>query len=163
MNDNISLISDSMRFNAHNESSLSNQSILMEMMKMYFHTEIGSDHILFKFWKPKTAKDLLIACLITIVLTIFYECLKFIREFIRSKQIESGSSEFYLDPIHFIQSFLHGAQFLLSYCLMLIAMTFQVYLFGSIILGAMLGHLIFQPLIYRLHLQSADFADPCCS
>lgn len=48
-----------------------------------------------------------------------------------------------LSTYHFIQTFLHILQMGISYLLMLIAMTFNVYLFLAVILGAGLGHLLF--------------------
>lgn len=48
-----------------------------------------------------------------------------------------------LSTYHFIQTLLHILQMGISYLLMLIAMTFNVYLFLAVILGAGLGHLLF--------------------
>jgi len=44
---------------------------------------------------------------------------------------------------HCLQAFLHLLQVTLGYMLMLIAMTYNVYLFISVVLGAALGYLIF--------------------
>ncbi|CAF0852412.1 unnamed protein product [Rotaria sp. Silwood1] len=44
---------------------------------------------------------------------------------------------------HLIQTILHILQMGISYLLMLIAMTFNIYLFAAIILGAGLGHFLF--------------------
>ena len=49
----------------------------------------------------------------------------------------------FLSTYHFIQTLLHILQMGISYLLMLIAMTFNVYLFLAVILGAGLGHLLF--------------------
>lgn len=48
-----------------------------------------------------------------------------------------------LSSQHLIQTVLHILQMGISYLLMLIAMTFNIYLFLAIILGAGLGHLLF--------------------
>ncbi len=48
-----------------------------------------------------------------------------------------------LSSHHIIQTGLHILQMGIIYVLMLIAMTFNVYLFLAIILGAGLGHLLF--------------------
>ncbi|KAI0979152.1 hypothetical protein GJ496_010442 [Pomphorhynchus laevis] len=44
---------------------------------------------------------------------------------------------------HIIQTVLHLIQLTISYILMLIAMTYNVYLFGAVVLGAATGHFIF--------------------
>jgi len=48
-----------------------------------------------------------------------------------------------LSPYHIIQTVLHILQMGISYLLMLIAMTFNTYLFLAVILGAGLGHFLF--------------------
>jgi len=48
-----------------------------------------------------------------------------------------------LSSHHIIQTVLHILQMGISYLLMLIAMTFNIYLFLAVILGAGLGHLLF--------------------
>lgn len=44
---------------------------------------------------------------------------------------------------HFLQTFMHFIQIIISYCLMLIVMTFNLWLFLAIILGATIGHFSF--------------------
>jgi len=124
-------------------------------MFMYFHTDIGVDHILFQGWLPTNASGMFVSCLVVCIATIVYEGLKYMREWVHSRQV---SSETYgtsvrghlLDPLHILQTLLHALQHGLSYCLMLIAMTFQVYLLLSILIGAALGYGIFAPLTARL-------------
>jgi copper transporter 1 len=48
-----------------------------------------------------------------------------------------------LSTHHLIQTVLHILQMGISYLLMLIAMTFNIYLFLAVILGAGFGHLLF--------------------
>lgn len=48
-----------------------------------------------------------------------------------------------LNTQHILQTFLHILQMGISYLLMLIAMTFNTYLFLAIILGAGVGHFLF--------------------
>ncbi|CAF1385317.1 unnamed protein product [Rotaria sp. Silwood1] len=48
-----------------------------------------------------------------------------------------------LSVSHLIQTLLHILQMALSYLLMLVAMTFNIYLFFAIVLGAGLGHFLF--------------------
>jgi copper transporter 1 len=49
----------------------------------------------------------------------------------------------FLSTHHLIQTVLHILQMGISYLLMLIAMTFNIYLFLAVILGAGFGHLLF--------------------
>lgn len=44
---------------------------------------------------------------------------------------------------HFVQTFLHIIQMAISYLLMLVAMTYNTYLFFAVVLGAGLGHFLF--------------------
>ena len=48
-----------------------------------------------------------------------------------------------LSPSHIIQTFLHIIQMTISYGLMLVAMTFNTYLFFAVIFGAGFGHFLF--------------------
>ena len=48
-----------------------------------------------------------------------------------------------LSIAHVMQTFLHILQMAMSYALMLIAMTFNTYLFLAVVLGAGLGHFLF--------------------
>ena len=72
----------------------------------------------------------------------------------RSKRFVRASHSFYsctffhfsarlFDSQHILQTFLHILQMGISYLLMLIAMTFNTYLFLAIILGAGVGHFLF--------------------
>ena len=47
-----------------------------------------------------------------------------------------------LSPTHLLQTLLHGVQILMSYCLMLVFMTYNVYLGLCIILGGALGYFV---------------------
>ena len=44
---------------------------------------------------------------------------------------------------HIIQTFLHIVQMAVSYLLMLVAMTYNTYLFLAVVLGAGVGHFLF--------------------
>lgn len=48
-----------------------------------------------------------------------------------------------LSQTHFVQTILHMVQFTLSYFLMLIAMTFNSWLFGAVVAGATAGYFLF--------------------
>ncbi|KAH9530299.1 hypothetical protein DERF_004112 [Dermatophagoides farinae] len=132
-------------------------------MMMYFHTEIGGDYILFKSWKPQDGKEMAWACLATVLFTIFYESFKVLRAKIQQQISNFDSGNKYTNMYHILQSILHGVQYLLSYCLMLIAMTYQLYLIFAIVIGAIIGNFVFAPLsTFETNSGSADFGDPCC-
>lgn len=63
----------------------------------------------------------------------------------------------YLSGVHLLQTFLHFLQIFNSYCLMLVVMTFNIYLILSICLGATLGFFVFA-LKRPEHFYSSD----CC-
>ncbi|ESO06021.1 hypothetical protein HELRODRAFT_64907, partial [Helobdella robusta] len=44
---------------------------------------------------------------------------------------------------HLIQTALHGVQIFLSYCLMLIFMTYNIWLCTSVVVGAIFGYFLF--------------------
>ncbi|OTF73344.1 Copper transporter-like protein [Euroglyphus maynei] len=142
---------------------MGNGSMHHHGMMMYFHTEIGGDYVLFESWKPQTNKDMVLACFATVLFTIFYEAFKVLRTKILVKILENDSGNKYTNIYHMIQSLLNGVQYLISYCLMLIAMTYQIYLILAIVIGAIIGNFIFFPLSIESNTGSADFiGDPCC-
>ena len=59
---------------------------------------------------------------------------------------------------HLVQTLLHLVQFTLGYMLMLIAMTFNVWLFVSVVVGASLGYFLFN---YRQSLNVDVMEEPC--
>jgi len=59
---------------------------------------------------------------------------------------------------HLVQTLLHFVQFTLGYMLMLIAMTFNVWLFVSVVFGVSLGYFVFN---YRQSLSVDVTEEPC--
>lgn len=64
--------------------------------------------------------------------------------------------------VHLLQTVLHTVQYLLAYALMLVVMTYQVYLYLAVILGAGLGFFIFSPLAAKLKSEYSNFEEVCC-
>ncbi|XP_034665155.1 uncharacterized protein LOC117899328 [Drosophila subobscura] len=54
--------------------------------------------------------------------------------------------DLYLSPLHIAQTFLHMLQVLISFLLMLVFMSFNVWLCAAVLLGAGLGYFLFFPL-----------------
>ncbi|XP_013381698.1 high affinity copper uptake protein 1 [Lingula anatina] len=137
------------------------------MMKMYFHTDFG-DTILFKGWMVMKSAELAGAWFAIFILAALYEGLKVLREQLLVQQskgrrlntsIEASTTKLTIsdtrlsqdkgimrsmcDPMHLLQTLLHIVQVVISYFLMLIFMTYQVYLCLAVALGAGVGYFIF--------------------
>ncbi|XP_028394552.1 high affinity copper uptake protein 1-like isoform X2 [Dendronephthya gigantea] len=122
--------------------------------------------ILFREWEIDSPGGMVWSCLVVFLIAIFYEGFKVLREALREKYrnskccivVSNGncvSGKVPRDtPVyqgrfsfckkhHIIQSFLHIIQVAFSYFLMLIAMTFNGWLFITVCLGAGLGYFLF--------------------
>lgn len=129
------------------------------MMKMYFHFGV-SETILFKGWETDNVGGLIGSMIGIFVLATLYEGLKYWREDLmrkaiakqqyvanaskancaeENKQIQVNMMSF---P-HAIQTLLHMVQMIISYFLMLIFMTYNVWLCIAVVLGAGLGYFLF--------------------
>jgi len=141
----------------------------MMMMNMYFTTVWHNSYVLFKEWELKEVWQLALACVVIGIVAALYEGLKVLREHLLIKlapqtvQITSngygggadGSKDDIVSAtgsnvsvrmcsgIHFLQTFLHMIQVTVSYLLMLVVMTYNVWLCISVVLGAGLGYLLF--------------------
>lgn len=119
----------------------------MPVMTMYFHLGIG-DRLLLKNWILDSYSKFTIACILIAILGLCLEFIKFLRarcncssnqscqtgsEDNNSLNRRQGMKRRLL--IRFIPVLLHILQLTLSYILMLIAMTYNVWLILSIIFG----------------------------
>ncbi|XP_070581748.1 high affinity copper uptake protein 1-like [Ptychodera flava] len=133
-------------------------------MKMYFHFS-QTVTILFYEWQVDTVGALVGSCIAIFFLAMLYEGLKVLRESLLRKSIVNvrysstpvgkGSGETVLmethghgrarmfSTSHVIQTLLHIIQITLSYFLMLIFMTYNVWLCIAVALGAGVGYFIF--------------------
>lgn len=132
------------------------------IMRMYFHTG-ELDYILFKEWVPTSRGYYVGSWFVIVVMGIFFEFTKLIRSRIELKcrAINGGiqinkyegvaASEIkifdFSTPINFkidiLRAFMHFFEYGLGLLLMLIAMTFNVGLFIAVVVGALLGNLLF--------------------
>ncbi|XP_071507849.1 high affinity copper uptake protein 1-like [Diadema antillarum] len=133
------------------------------MMMMYFHLSVEVT-ILFKQWTTSSVGGLVGSCIGVFFMAMFYEGLKVGRELLlrrsvvnvryHSQQISKGSETFLTETHsageakllswgHLLQTVLHIVQVTLSYFLMLIFMTYNVYLCIAVALGAGAGYFIF--------------------
>ncbi|KAI1708456.1 ctr copper transporter family domain-containing protein [Ditylenchus destructor] len=107
-------------------------------MWMYFHTTVA-DTVLFSFWNVESAGGMVLSCFIVFLAAVGFEALKWTRIVLEinryGQQLFSGS--------HLLQTFLFAVQVLWGYLLMLIFMTFSVWLGLAVTLGAATGYLLF--------------------
>jgi len=141
-------------------STMDHSMMDMDGMKMYFH--FGVDEvILFDFWRTDEVWELIVSMLVLYIIAFSYEGLKYSREFLFRKAI--GSSQYtssdrsnvaiadnnkpvsvkMLSSAHVVQTLLHTLQFLVSYCLMLVFMTYNVWLCLACLLGSGTGYFFF--------------------
>lgn len=140
------------------------------MMSMTFHAGF-KEQILFEQWSTNTVGGFIGSWIAIFVVAVLYEGLKTVRDQLARRELTKSNEQTnnpsvvqdndnnlisgvkvehargnrvrLLSTYHFLQTFLHILQMGISYLLMLIAMTFNVYLFLAVILGAGLGHLLF--------------------
>lgn len=133
----------------------------MYMMIMWFHVGMN-EYVLFDFWRVKDGRSLAYTLAILFVAAFVYEGLKYMREslYVRNshrshanshsssielnKQLEQLSwSQGMFRTLHLVQTLLHAVQFLLSYLLMLVFMTYNVWLCLAVLFGATFGFFVF--------------------
>nr|XP_004226335.3 probable low affinity copper uptake protein 2 [Ciona intestinalis] len=132
-------------------------------MTMFFNFNLPVT-VLFFEWEIKDQGALIGSCFGIAVLGILYEIMKFLRQLwankmreanepfvlsasdccdddgIESYSISHKSSKFWI--FHIVQSILHMVQVFIAYVLMLIVMTYNVWLVISLVAGAGAGYLI---------------------
>ncbi|XP_050423732.1 high affinity copper uptake protein 1-like isoform X2 [Adelges cooleyi] len=134
-------------------------NMVHHMMSMSFH--FGTDEtVLFDWWKFNTTSGLIYSMVGIFLMATLYEGLKYFREYLfwksynaiqyRSVQIplEKGPSDPVSQPTmlsstHFLQTLLHIIQISISYLLMLIFMTYNIWLCLAVLFGATLGYFLF--------------------
>ncbi|KAG1658671.1 High affinity copper uptake protein 1 [Nymphon striatum] len=154
----------------HVDSAMSNHSTDgmhgmtgMHGMKMYFHAGV-TETILFECWKTHSAGTMVASFIGIFIIALLYEGLKFFREHLYRKHytdvkftsiaVTSSSADSggemqkvvtnkILSFPHLFQTFLHVLQLVISYFLMLIFMTFNVWLCLAVALGAGVGYFLF--------------------
>ncbi|XP_068694829.1 high affinity copper uptake protein 1-like [Montipora foliosa] len=139
-----------------------------DMMMMYFHFSKKAV-ILFEGWSVDDVGGMIGSCIGIFILAALYEGLKVLREILKRKysyvvSVDLSETKTYgtgpgqtvitesrgqiprsklCNWHHFLQTFLHIVQVTLSYFLMLIFMTYNVWLCLSVALGAGFGYFVF--------------------
>ncbi|GAB6021886.1 hypothetical protein CHUAL_006052 [Chamberlinius hualienensis] len=131
------------------------------MMAMYFHTGF-KETILFQGWATTSVGGMVGSCIGVFFIAILYEALKYYREYLFKQTFASVSyssvgggptndaaklhrsvSKRIMSPGHFAQTGLHVLQVTISYFLMLVFMTYNVWLCISVVIGAGVGFFLF--------------------
>ncbi|GLV43760.1 Copper transporter 1A [Carabus blaptoides fortunei] len=150
----------------------SSHGAMEHMMKMWFHTGT-SETVLFKSWTFNTIGGLIASMVGIFFMAALYEYLKYYREFLfwrtyndlRYRSVSgpvdkvTGSEEnqivhmvgevIHKQPpsmfswMHALQTFLHVVQMVLSYFLMLIFMTYNVWLCLAMVVGTAVTYFLF--------------------
>lgn len=146
----------------HMKMDMNDTGMHMMMMMMYFHTGVN-EIVLFKEWKITTVGGLLGSMLGIFLLAVIYEGLKYLREHLfkryvssiqfstvavtgqsgRVTQVHKVERHHMFSWPHAVQTLLHIVQIILSYFLMLIFMTYNVWLCLAVVLGAGVGYFVF--------------------
>lgn len=139
-----------------------NKTHEMHMMKMYFHFGVD-ETVLFEAWKITTVGGMIGSVIGIFLLGMLYEGLKYFREYLFKQYVaniqfstvaitkESGhvsqvhkvEKHKMLSWAHTFQTGLHIIQIIVSYFLMLIFMTYNVWLCLAVVLGAGVGYFVF--------------------
>ncbi|GFN93991.1 high affinity copper uptake protein 1 [Plakobranchus ocellatus] len=132
----------------------------MDMHNMYFHTG-HEKHVLFYNWHAQSPGAMLGACCGIFAASVLLEGLKYLRDLLYLKAtantaqsdtelrslINGLTEETFSSSIssgrHLTQTVLHVIQAILSYCLMLVFMTFNLWLCLALVLGIGLGYFLF--------------------
>lgn len=146
----------------HNMDHHDHMSMMNHMMSMNFH--FGTNEtVLFSFWTFSTVSGLIGSMIGIFILAALYEGLKYYREYLfwrsynilqyRSVQIPNDKTSLPTDTKvtqpsmfsigHGCQTVLHVFQIVISYFLMLIFMTYNVWLALAVVAGSMLGFFLF--------------------
>lgn len=118
-------------------------------MQMSFHGGT-CEIILFPSWATTETGMFVGAWIGFFVMALLYEGLKFFREVIRQKENKTCKPEdrknfkqYLFSKLHITQSLLHLIQVSVSYILMLIVMTFNLWLCLAVVSGAAVGYYFF--------------------
>lgn len=132
-------------------------------MVMYFHSSLEAK-ILFKGWETETVAQLVGSCVVVLVLGVIFEAVKYFRSHLlqgeqlarHSETVEVEgpdgkirivSRSSYIEKIcqkgHTVQTLLHVLQFVIGYSLMLVFMTYNVWLCLAVTMGIGVGYFLF--------------------
>lgn len=107
----------------------------------FFNTGMNAT-VLFENWILDTNGSIFLACLCTFILAMGYQGTKWFRQYLHVHFKYHGKIHSIKSKEHMIQTVLYVTEFLVSYFLMLIVMTYNVWVFVVTILGIALGYFL---------------------
>lgn len=140
----------------------------MKPMWMWFHTTVN-DVVLFESWTVATAGEMVWSCLVVIAMGVLLEFVRYVRWRLENSdkkeaQLNTNYVSRLLSLSHILQTVMFGVQLVLGYFLMLVFMTFSVWLGIAVCIGAGVGFLLFGSRQLKrptTPLEQED-ADRCC-
>ena len=123
----------------------SNMNSMSHSMPMSFYFGNLRSSLLFSKWLPQTEAQLVGACFAVFFMTIFFFVLQSIQKYLYKKYPTDHKTKMdrLLTPSHWLHAFLHFVTFGWGYFLMLLAMSYNAWIFVSICLGSFVGFLFF--------------------
>ncbi|XP_046558539.1 high affinity copper uptake protein 1-like isoform X1 [Haliotis rubra] len=106
---------------------------------MTFHAR-NDDFILFREWQLSPGKVTFFVCLTLVVVAVLYQVIKMVRARLGRKCRNTNCKRYMLSKRHVIQTALYLVQFLIGYVLMLVVMTYNVWIMVATVVGIGLGY-----------------------
>ncbi|XP_046366488.2 high affinity copper uptake protein 1-like [Haliotis rufescens] len=106
---------------------------------MTFHAR-NDDFILFREWQLSPGKVTFFVCLTLVVVAVLYQVIKLVRARLGRMCRNTDCKRYILSKRHLIQTLLYLAQFAIGYVLMLVVMTYNVWIMVATIVGIGLGY-----------------------
>ncbi|KAJ1348524.1 hypothetical protein KIN20_003841 [Parelaphostrongylus tenuis] len=128
-------------------SATTTHHMKMKPMWMWFHSTIN-DVVLFESWTITTPLDMVWSCFVVMALGVLLEFIRYIRWRIgMSETLSTHLSANYISRLfsssHMLQTLFFGVQQVIAYSLMLVFMTFSIWLGIAVCLGTGIGFLLF--------------------
>ncbi|GMR39137.1 hypothetical protein PMAYCL1PPCAC_09332 [Pristionchus mayeri] len=109
---------------------------------MSFHGGL-KEVVLFQFWQTMSPLSMILSCIVVVLLCFVMEATRWSRmkrEAVNKMRNASGSP---VTPHRLIDACLHAVQLTISYLLMLVFMTFNVWLCAATVVGEVIARLLF--------------------
>jgi len=134
-------------------------------MHMLWNTQIVDTCVIFQSWHIRTQFGFFLSFIAIVLLGILYERLRNTQRLLDIKisaslvgerresaenqlLLTTGPKQYAVPPFHRVQrAALYGVSTFLSFFLMLVFMTYNAYLIGAVVLGAIIGHYIYSETI----------------
>uniref|UniRef100_A0A914P3W3 Copper transport protein n=1 Tax=Panagrolaimus davidi TaxID=227884 RepID=A0A914P3W3_9BILA len=154
----------------HNNHDMSG----MDMhMAMFYH--FGSiETILFSWWSTKSAGGIILSSFILVLICFMYEGIKWARVCWKKRAYEESVAlgehnavpiQRKLTPAMIGDTALHALQLIFGYSLMLVFMTFNIWLCAAVVFGEAIAHLVFRfmyPDLERFRGFGGGQEETCC-